>query len=687
MDVPIPQRPLIAESLDVLYESVEEDVSGDYDKFLELIQGLCDTGYLELLQCADDMFMYKARTGTKWSDIVVLSDHIKKKILLQMIENPKCFFVLFNTQRGKLRIIGQEIASWITLPYQRVVSYLVVSNDRTLSDQSTNGLFSCFPLKEGHESISDPLEKYNVRIFQLSSTNKTSLDEIITYIDAYAFNSNYPMPLIVLLANNKQIEKLIRILDHIIHHSCAQLRAGGAWDEADQTYPQFREKNFTVNGRSVNFRQLLDHSSERIIRNGFVTATEGVLMDEEYEECANAYHYTVDMDPVDQENYISYHHAECVKHTILVRPRESNNVIASRVLNDNWDAHFNVPLRLRDGTPYYHKVIINADSTAVEMTKFAKSLSAKAHVITFNMLGVKLFNTMFPDGKRYSARKQNLNRLLFYIYKMNNLDDKPLIIIGRRKIDRGLGFHYAPRVRGPFTLAVDGIDGTLRTDGREGLIWTDMCMGNKIEHIATSVQKAGRGAGIIRQCPQYPIEFHYWVEESTSRNIERHYKKVDAVNILTGSNSMFQALTRAEAGIPVIRHNHSVDESTFRVLRGTTATETLDLMKRIITDVFHKSYRTPQRDEYGKYKTSVNNESHVVDLLEAVKKVPGAYGVHHGDRVYRRFLPCYRDMADNNSLCCVIPLIDPAYTVAMKEILDAEFRTHFVSVPNDGDIL
>jgi hypothetical protein len=129
MDTSVLQQPLIAESLEFLYESVEEDINGDYDKFLDIVQGLCDTGYLELLQCNDDMFVYKAKTGIKWSDIVVLSDHIKKKILLQLIQNPKCFFVLFNTQRGKLRIIGQEIASWIALAHQRVVSYLVVSND------------------------------------------------------------------------------------------------------------------------------------------------------------------------------------------------------------------------------------------------------------------------------------------------------------------------------------------------------------------------------------------------------------------------------------------------------------------------------------------------------------------------------------------------------------------------------
>ena len=686
------QSPLIAESLEFLYDAVEDDVKGDYDAFRDLVQGLCDTGYLEMIKCSDDAFVYKARTGTKWSDIVVLSDHIKKKILLQLIQNPKCFFVLFNTQRGKLRVIGKEIASWISLPNERVVSYLVVSNDRTLADQSMNGLFSCFPLKEGHEQIEDPLEKYNVRIFQLSSNNKTSLTEIITYIDAYAYNPTYAMPLIVLLANNKQIEKLVRILYHIVYHECPRLRAGGAWDEADLTYAQFREKMFMINGQSVNFLQLLNHPSDRIIRNGFVTATEGTLMEEEYEECTNAYHYPIEVDPEDEKNYLAFHHPECKKNFITAHSRESNNSIAARVLETNWDTHFNTALVLRDGTVYMRKTIMNSDSTVDEMTKFAKKFRDCAHVITFNGTGVKLFKEGGKeDGKAYSARKKNLNKLLFYIYKKNNLHDKPLIILGRRKVDRGLGFHYAPRATGQRTLSMDGIDGLLEMNGVEGLIWTDMCMGNKIDHIPTSVQKAGRGAGIIRQCPQYAGEFHYWVEQSTARNIERHYMKVDAVNKQDGANSMLQAITRAEASMPPEAPrprppNHDVDESTFRVIRGSNAAETLALTKRVICEIFGETFRTPRRDDSGKYKTSLNNESHVVELLEAVKKVPGSYGTNNGIKTYRRFLPCYKDMADLDSLCCVIPLIDTHYTDDVKNRLDLEFGAKCIRVPKEGEI-
>ena len=678
------QYPLLAKLRDIIYESVSDDLKDDYDAFKVCINELHDTGFIELLQCNDDIFLYKAQTGMKWSDAVLIQDPIKRKIVLQLIQNPKTFFVLFNTQKGKLRIIGKEIAACNLLPEKRVVSFLVVANDRTLSEQSKNGLFSCFPLKDNHESIEESFEKYNVHIFELSSNNKTSLSTIKTYIDAYAYNPTYSPPLIIVLANNKQMEKFIKILHHVMYHICPQLCATTGWDEADVTYPQYREKVFQINDEPINFISLLNHPSERIIRNGFVTATEGNLLDEEYEECANAYHYPVEIDPDDEINYLSFHHSESIKHIIKVNSRESNNVIATRIITENWDTHFNHPLRLQNGSIYHHKIIINADTKSDEMIKFAKNFMDKAHVITFNMYGVKLYNTNNPNGKLYSARKQNLNKLLFYIYKMNHLDEKPMIIIGRRKIDRGLGFHYAPRTNGQLITAINGIDGVLNTDGREGLIWTDMCMGNKIEYIPTAVQKAGRGAGIIRQCPQYPREFHYWVEDETARNISHHYYKVDAVNELSGSNSMTQAMMRANESVQMVKRNHNVDLDTFRVLRGVSPLETLEFIKYVITNIFHESYRTPQKDASGKYKTSLNDQSHVADLLQAINAVPSTYGTNNGKKTYRRFLPCYQDMADDNSLCCVIPLIDPSYTPEMIGELDTYLDGFFITVPKEG---
>jgi hypothetical protein len=672
-----------AETIDCIYEYINSII--DRDTYMTIVKNLCERGFMERLVSSDGINMYKAKSELNWSNIAELLNPVERKILLQLVENPKCFFVLFNTQKGKLRISGQEMATWAELPFEsrRVVSILVVDNDRTLSEQSVNGLFNCFPLRTDHATIADPLEKYNVRIFELSSNSKISLREILTYIDAYAFNPSYPMPLIVVLANNKQMEKLLRILMHIKRHICTKLCAGTIWDEADKTYPQFREKNFTIDHVPTNFLQFInEHENKTIFRCGFVTATEGELIEDEYDECANAYHYPIVMDPADKENYFAFHHPECKKEYVIVRSGESNNAIAERVLAEKWDKLCE-PYLLPDGSVYHHKIIINSNSNSEDMRTFAQDKIDRFNVMTFNMAGVTLYTSACSGGKKYPTRKQNLNRLLFYIYKMNRLNDKPLIILGRRKVDRGLGFHYAPRARCPRTLVISGIDGDCHTDGSEGLIWTDMILGNKIVDNATAVQKAGRAAGIIRQCPQYPKEIKYWVCEETADMIDRHYKKVDVVNELVGSNTIKQAMTQAEEAVPIVRNNHNVDLNLFRVVRCATDAETLATTKRIVEEVLHETYRRPHIDAVtGKYKTSLNNKSDVVDLLDAIKKVPGAYGTNCGVRTYRRFLACYhRDI-----LHCVIPLIDPAYTATLKSNIDETFGAHFVAIPREGEI-
>lgn len=674
-------NPIRCGPYDLLYENVEEDVGGRIELFDEKLNELCAAGLVEQLQnINDDTISYKAKTGISWTDILPL-DPIQKKILTALIDDPRSFFVLVNTQKGKLRITGKEIASWALLPDKRVVGFIVVDNDKTLSEQSVNGLFSCFPQRENSETATDIQDKYKVKIFELSSNNKTKLSDVITYLDAYAYNPSYDIPVIAALANNKQIEKLLRILLHTQTHQCPQLCAAGAWDEADKTYPQYREKEFSIGGHVTSYINIFNMPNSRLIRHGFVTATEGELL-EDYDECTNAYQYPIEINQEDRANYFAFHHDECKIELVDVQSGESNNAIASRVLEENWDSHFNVPIHGQ----YYRKILINSNARANDMRTFAEKWCNRAHVLTFNMRGVTLYNSTNSRGKKYSTKKQPLNRLLFYIFKMNHLHDKPLLTLGRRKVDRGLGFHYAPRSNGHRITEIVGPDGVCHTNGVEGLIWTDMIMGNKIDSKATAVQKAGRGAGIIRQCPQYTGSFTYWIDADTAQIIKRHYQIVDAVNDLSGNNTIQAAMAHAISLVPNIVRNHDVDLSRFRVVHAETPAATLLKTKVIVETIFSESYRNPQHDETGKYKTSLNRKSEVVDLLTAIKKVPGSYGTNNGTPTYRRFLPCYHDMDDANSLCCVIPLIDPAYTPAQIERLDTEYADFLRIIPQEGEI-
>jgi hypothetical protein len=583
------------------------------------------------------------------------------------------------------------MSKWSNIKEKRVVSFLIVDNDKTLAEQSVNGLFDCFEKVPNHESVEKIDEKYKVKIFELSSNTKVSLREIITHIDAYAcFPADYKMPLIVILANPKQMKKFIELLAHIRNRSHTGLCAGIIWDEADKVYPQYREKSFSINGVETSYIDFIRSDDKTIYRTGFVTATDGELLeDDTYEECMNAYHYPIDNSDPD---YRAIHHSDSKLHYIECPRSDSNNKVAEDIICNNWVSHFSNPYTLPTGERYFHKTIVNSNSKGEDMKDFANLIVEKdAYCMTFNQNGIILYTPTNKRGKKYTAKKKRFCQVLFYIYKMNKLHDRPLFIIGRRKVDRGLGFHYAPRRNGHRITTIDGSDGFCQTDGVEGLIWTNLILGNKIDDDIvkkTGVQKVGRGAGIIGQCPQYPGEFHYWMNQKNADDIIYHYNKVDNINRLKGSNSMVQAITRALNETEQIIRNHSVDLKTFRVIKGSNPLDTLRIMKEIIRTVFGPPYVyvEPKRAASGFYVTSLNTDQDVAELLKAIKKVPTSYGTRNDVKIYRRFLPCYSNLNDINSLYIVIPLIDPNYTQIQKDNLDEKYGAFMKTIPQTGNI-
>jgi hypothetical protein len=538
----------ILKTFDDLYEGArgEKDEFIGEEAFTRKIEELVDIGHI-YTGVVNDITIYSAKNGLKWEDFVDIDDPIKKSILLLLVKNPITFFVLQNTQKGKMRIASLELKKWGRDTTKKVVAFMIVDNDKTLADQSVDGLLKTF-------------EQQKVKIFPLSSSSKTSFDEIKTYIDAYANDivedgkePEYPMPLIALLANNKQCEKMLRLINHIhkkvITHS-SLLRYGMIWDEADKTYSQLRDKLFPIDGINVSCRTFTVEKTTSLYRLGFVTATDGNLLDEDYPECANAYLYPVDISPEDQQHYRALHHSESITHRVPSTSKYTNNSYAIHVL-ENHPEHFMAPIHLPTGETSYRKVIVNSNPKTDDMKQFAKWCNTKGmYALVFNGYGgasVKVFREGYTVDT-YKTNGKRLNELLFYIYKKLNLNDKPIVVIGRRKVDRGLGFHYCPR--NDSEIQINGTAGVLITKNREGLVWTDMILGS-IEDKDTAVQKAGRLAGIIGNSPQYPGNTHYWTDERTEQLIRRHNTIVDITNNNNGC-SVLQAVKHAENMTPII---------------------------------------------------------------------------------------------------------------------------------------
>lgn len=542
----------IIESYDSLYEKICDDCLDGQDPisedvFYQRMDELLTAGFLVHRRHEDNIFI-EARPGLKWSDFHSIDEPIKKNILLYLVENPNVFFVLFNTQKGKLRIAVVEMKQWAARTDIKIVSFLLVDNDKALADQSANGVTRIL----GYE---------NVKLFVLSSNSKTTIDEIKTYIDAYAHDDDYQMPVIVLLPNQKQNEKMISLLAHIrrkVLRNNSRLRYGIIVDEADKTYPMIREKTYSVVG-GERF-SLLDFivNEEALHRIGYVTATDGSLL-EDYPECRNAYMYPIEIDENTKDYYRAFHTDDSIVNRVDSRGQtKSNNAYAEHILTNHM-IDIKTPI-LHNGQTIYRKIIINSNPKGNDMISLAKfAITNEMYAITFNQSGICVYRPG-QSVEKFKIKGMRLNELLFCIYKAMGLHDKPIVIIGRRKVDRGLGFHYAPR-KNSTTQQFDREvmfwkgnsnypSGDVVSDDGEGLIWTDMILG-RIEDTSTAAQKAGRLAGIIGQCPQYTGTLYFWTDAHTERRIIMHNEKVDITNTLSGYSAI-QSINHAKDMVPDI---------------------------------------------------------------------------------------------------------------------------------------
>lgn len=580
------------DDFDGLYDQVGEGI--DPDVFAAHLEELVSTNLIQVATHNDEL-VYNCRPNLKWDDVWHIDCPVKKAILLNFIDNPTTFFILLNTQKGKMRLAALEVKSWASSG-KKVVAFFIVDNDKSLADQSEEGIRA----QVGEDG----------KVFLLSSNSITTYEDIEIYLDAYAadVSGRRKMPIVVALPNDKQLDKVLRLMSYIKNDT--SMCYGVVFDEADKVYPGVRDKK--IGG--VSFADLVTGENTSLYRLGFVTATEGVLLDENYPECANAHMQSVGEG---HPNYRAFHHTDSVVHEVKHAVKDSNDKYATKIISAD-NAHFTTPTTLPSGEVYYPKTIVVSSASIKAMRTFAAMCVSKgAYAMTFNMSGIKVYRPG-KETRTYNVKKCRFNELLFYIYKTLGLHDKPLYIIGRRKVDRGLAFHYAPRDTAD--VVIDGADGPLTATGGEGLIWTDMILG-RVHDKATAVQKAGRGAGIIAGCPQYSGKFHYWTDKDTASMIRRHNSVVDEANGRSGCSAL-QAVTRAEAAVPEVERsaheavNHLEEFLSMDALRARWAA--------ILTAAGQASVRTPgtPRKKDGMYVCSIGDHSEKQNARDIATKFP-----------------------------------------------------------------
>jgi hypothetical protein len=251
---------------------------------------------------------------------------------------------------------------------------------------------------------------------------------------------------------------------------------------------------------------------------------------DDYDECRIALCVKQPEDP-NNPYYRSIHHPSAIVRNI---PHFNNRCLAEDILKENLE-HFQEDVPTLGGSTIKRKTIVNGSHRGQDQVTFARRANTLGfHALTFNMNGVKLYSADGSGPIRYKTKKRRLNELLYYIYCIHQLEDRPLVIVGRRKVDRGLGFHYAPRSHQEVRPKIlDFGAGPVQTDGIKGLIFTDEILG-EVKDLSSAAQKSGRLDGVIGQCPQCPIHLTWWTDPQTGSKVIHHKKRVDATHTLPG---------------------------------------------------------------------------------------------------------------------------------------------------------
>lgn len=383
---------------------------------------------------------------------------------MDTISSQSAEFVLMNTQRGKTQFSKQLILKHLQSDNYYVV-FFVLDNNTALAIQT-------------QEAISNGLEQH--KTFALHSLSNNIEPDIIQHINLMQHGNDYA-PFIFALNNIHQIPRLKRIMQHAKTLGFKTLLVV---DEADKTYPLCRDT-------------LYQHTDRWI----FVSATLGKLI--HFPECAAA--------PIKRPTHTTITSPYRGFITQDARVMEFNTVSfkeddALRCIRDRRNYFFE-QVRCHDGNMRHRKVLIHG-STIMRMIQLTKELAAEGWgvvcVIGPGTFAAKNGQILAGVKNRKITVAQSIAALCIQ-YQLHT--DRPLAVIGNRKMDRGITYH----------------------NWDDGFIFTDCILGN-VNNTDTAVQKAGRLAGNIAHRPEFPSIITWWANAQTIQNITMQIQHSNAID-------------------------------------------------------------------------------------------------------------------------------------------------------------
>lgn len=425
------------------------------------------------------------------------------------------------------------------------------------------------------ERILNDLGEY-LQIFVFTSQNENKnknknilfnpkIEDIITYMLHYLNGESLKIPMAIFLANPSQIKKMNTLLEVIeiknnqISESMKELfQSYIFFDEADQTYPLSREilmKSIFDNYVYETFKVIRPLKSINKVYWISATQEEMVLI---YPECAISKQALIQFQNGVMENHYSILDENAIIHPHIQSKYTENNDYLLQIVKNNHSHFFD-----KMSNDKYRKIIGMTNVDNNKQKTLALTLNSMgANVILLNQYGVFLYkiNNGFLDEvseeisndvseevsndvseevlestlksriKLHDPFIKSRNALIAKMYNETYLElqNAPLFILGNRKVDRGLTFHYAPVLEDSYSF-----------------ILTDLIMG-RIPNWKRAVQAIGRGNGVIKHHRDFTGKIDYWVDPITIENVKRHCKIMSDSLLITTDTSFLESYTVSE---------------------------------------------------------------------------------------------------------------------------------------------
>lgn len=462
--------------------------------------------------------------------------------LLQRNKNDVYYSIMLECQKTKtfqmihqiFRIFGINLFSTTgegTNPHMwKKAFFLVSQNMQDLTSQNSTRIFN---------DLGDHLQIF---IFTSSSENNSSsivfnptIQYAISYLLGYLidYEDCQKAPFFIFLANSSQISKMKILLDIVkVKNIEYGLQSYIFFDEADQTYPISRSILLShIFDQDIFEKYNIIRSNSYVNKIYWVSATQEEMI-LEYPECAISKQAKIQFQSGVFENYYSILDTSANIHTSVHDPEMDHNDYLLHIIENNRTHFFN---QLPDST--YRRVIGLASNDNIKQKSMAYTLNKMgANVILLNQDGLYLYLKDYDTeivlkkeqlSDTVELYKSNIikivddsvksrNELIAKIYNVSytQLKDAPLFILGNKKIDRGLTFHYAPVSSESYSF-----------------ILTDLIMG-RIPSWRRAVQAFGRGNGVIKHRQDFTGSIDYWVDPDTLENVQNHCKMMSDVLLI-----------------------------------------------------------------------------------------------------------------------------------------------------------